>query len=60
VLVNTSFNMRGEPIACALENAFRYFMGTEMDTLVIGNAVLRKDEQLRHLAENYKNRFKGD
>ena len=60
VLVNTSFNVRGEPIVCTPEDAFRCFMGTEMDTLVIGNAVLRKDDQPQHLAEDYKNKFEGD
>ena len=56
VLVNTSFNVRGEPIVCTPEDAFRCFMGTEMDTLVIGNAVLRKDEQAKSLAVNYRNK----
>jgi carbamoyltransferase len=60
VLVNTSFNVRGEPIVCTPDDAFRCFMGTEMDTLVVGNAVLRKDEQPKHLVEDYKNRFDGD
>ena len=45
VLVNTSFNVRGEPIVCTPEDAFRCFMGTEMETLVIGNCVLRKADQ---------------
>jgi len=45
VLVNTSFNVRGEPIVCTPEDAFRCFMGTEMETLVIGNNVLRKEDQ---------------
>ncbi len=60
VLVNTSFNVRGEPIVCTPEDAFRCFMGTEMDTLIIGNAMLRKEEQPHHLGEDYKNRFEGD
>lgn len=60
VLVNTSFNVRGEPIVCTPEDAFRCFMGTEMDTLVIGNAMLRKGEQPQHLAEDYKNKFEAD
>jgi carbamoyltransferase len=42
VLVNTSFNVRGEPIVCAPEDAFRWFMGNELDLLVVGNCVLRK------------------
>src|SRR6185312_6266929 len=45
VLVNTSFNVRGEPIVCTPEDAFRCFMGTEIEMLVIGNCVLRKEEQ---------------
>ena len=45
VLINTSFNIRDEPIVCSPEDAFRCFMGTEMDMLVLGNAVLRKAEQ---------------
>jgi carbamoyltransferase len=45
VLVNTSFNVRGEPIVCTPEQAFRCFMGTEIELLAVGNCVLRKDEQ---------------
>ena len=45
VLINTSFNIRDEPIVCSPEDAYRCFMGTEMDILAIGNAVLRKEEQ---------------
>ncbi len=45
VLVNTSFNVRGEPIVCTPEDAFRCFMGTEIDVLAIGNCYLRKDQQ---------------
>ena len=50
VLVNTSFNVRDEPIVCTPEDAYRCFMGTEIDMLVVGNAVLRKEEQLAPLA----------
>jgi carbamoyltransferase len=46
VLVNTSFNVRDEPIVCTPEDAWRCFMATEMDTLVVGNAILRKEDQL--------------
>ena len=60
VLVNTSFNVRGEPIVCTPEDAFRCFMGTEMECLVIGNCVLRKDEQDRSLASDYKDEFQRD
>ena len=45
VLVNTSFNVRGEPIVCTPEDAFRCFMGTEIDVLVVGNCLLAKEEQ---------------
>jgi carbamoyltransferase len=45
VLVNTSFNVRGEPIVCTPEDAFRCFMGTELDMLAIGNCILLKEEQ---------------
>ena len=45
VLVNTSFNVRDEPIVCSPDDAYRCFMGTEMDLLVLGNIVLRKKDQ---------------
>jgi carbamoyltransferase len=45
VLVNTSFNVRGEPIVCTPEDAYKCFMRTEMDALVLGNYVLEKQEQ---------------
>src|SRR4030095_12978022 len=45
VLVNTSFNVRGEPIVCTPDDAFRCFMGTEIDLLVAGNCMLHKKEQ---------------
>ncbi len=45
VLVNTSFNVRGEPIVCTPEDAFRCFMGTEIEVLVVGNCFLRKQDQ---------------
>jgi len=60
VLVNTSFNVRGEPIVCTPEDAFRCFMGTEIDVLVIGNCILRKDEQLSSLRLDYSNAFDAD
>ena len=50
VLVNTSFNVRGEPIVCSPEDAFRCFMGTGMETLIAGNCVLHKAEQNQRLA----------
>jgi carbamoyltransferase len=60
VLVNTSFNVRGEPIVCAPEHAFACFMGTEMEVLVAGNCLLRKEEQSPGLRRNYENSFSPD
>ena len=60
VIVNTSFNVRGEPIVCTPEDAFRCFMGTDIETLVIGNCYLRKEEQDPELAQDYKNAFELD
>ncbi|ULO22337.1 carbamoyltransferase [Methylocystis sp. SB2] len=60
VLVNTSFNVRGEPIVCTPEDAFGCFMGTEMDTLVIGDCYLRKDDQNASLKHDYKEMFELD
>jgi carbamoyltransferase len=60
VLVNTSFNVRGEPIVCTPEDAFRCFMGSEIDLLVIGNYILTKSDQDMSLAKDYKNAFAAD
>jgi carbamoyltransferase len=60
VLVNTSFNVRGEPIVCTPEDAFRCFMGTELDVLAIGNCLLHKEEQLPSLRLDYRNAFAPD
>jgi carbamoyltransferase len=60
VLVNTSFNVRSEPIVCTPEDAFRCFMGTDIDMLVVGNAILRKQEQDPALKVNYKDQFELD
>jgi carbamoyltransferase len=60
VLVNTSFNVRGEPIVCTPEDAFRCFMGTDIDLLAVGNCVLRKDEQNPALKQDYKDAFALD
>ena len=57
VLVNTSFNVRSEPIVCTPEDAFRCFMGTEIDMLVAGNCVLRKEQQDPGLKRNYEDTF---
>lgn len=60
VVVNTSFNVRGEPIVCTPEDAFRCFMGTEIETLAVGNCFLRKEQQNPALKSSYLNAFKLD
>ncbi|MCZ4093970.1 carbamoyltransferase family protein [Sinorhizobium psoraleae] len=60
VLVNTSFNVRGEPIVCTPEDAFRCFMGTEIECLVVGNCFLRKEDQPSALRQDYKECFELD
>jgi carbamoyltransferase len=60
VVVNTSFNVRGEPIVCTPEDAFRCFMGSEIEVLVIGNCFLRKEDQDPALKIDYKNAFELD
>jgi carbamoyltransferase len=60
VLVNTSFNVRGEPIVCSPSDAFRCFMGTDIEVLVCGNAILLKEEQDQNLKLDYKNAFELD
>ena len=60
MLVNTSFNVRGEPIVCTPEDAFRCFMGTDLDVLAIGNYLLRKEEQDKTLKANYETRYALD
>ena len=60
VVVNTSFNVRGEPIVCTPENAFRCFMGTDIELLVIGNCVLRKEDQNQDLLTSYKDEYELD
>ena len=60
VIVNTSFNVRGEPIVCTPEDAFRCFMGTDVELLVIGNCLLRKEDQDPALKLDYKDAFELD
>jgi len=60
VLVNTSFNVRGEPIVGTPEDAFRCFMGTELDVLAVGNCYLRKEDQDPKLKQNYESAFELD
>ncbi len=60
LIVNTSFNVRGEPIICTPTDAFKCFMGTEMDVLAIANFVLYKKQQDQALKENYEERYELD
>jgi len=60
VLVNTSFNVRGEPIVCTPEDAFHCLMGTEIELLVVGNCLMRKEDQDPALIKDYKNAYELD
>ena len=60
VLVNTSFNVRGEPIVCSATDAFNCFMGTDLDVLVCNNFILYKDSQNNNLLKDYKNKYELD
>ena len=60
VLVNTSFNVRGEPIVCTATDAFNCFMGTDLDILVCNNFILHKDNQNKDLLKDYKNKYELD
>ena len=60
VVVNTSFNVRGEPIVCTPEDAFRCFMGTDIEILAVGGCFLRKEDQDPALKRNYKDAFELD
>ncbi|MDC0193320.1 hypothetical protein OAJ53_02530, partial [Pelagibacteraceae bacterium] len=60
ILVNTSFNVRGEPIVCTPEDAFNCFMGTDIDVLVIENFLLFKEDQNKNLLLNYKDKYELD
>ena len=60
ILVNTSFNVRGEPIVNSPTDAFNCFMGTELDYLVIGNCFLDKKKQDSNLKKDYKKNFELD
>jgi carbamoyltransferase len=60
VLINTSFNVRGEPIVCTPEDAFRCFMGTGIEALAIGKCLLRKEAQQSDLKKNYTEMFDLD
>jgi carbamoyltransferase len=60
VIVNTSFNVRGEPIVCTPEDAFRCFMGSNIEVLVVGNCFLSKEDQDPNLIADYKSTFELD
>ena len=60
LLVNTSFNIRGEPIVCSIEDAFKCFMGTNLDVLVCENYILFKEDQDEKLKKNYQSDFELD
>ena len=60
IVVNTSFNIRGEPIVCKPKDAFKCFMGTDLDVLAVGNYLLIKDQQDENLKENYKKFYELD
>ena len=60
VLVNTSFNVRGEPIVCTVEDAFKCFMGTNLDILVCENFILQKSNQVKKSSSNYKDQIELD
>ncbi|MFT3988956.1 carbamoyltransferase [Aestuariivirga sp.] len=60
VIVNTSFNVRGEPLVCTPEDAFRCFMGTRIELLAVGNCILRKEDQDPSLQQNYETAFEPD
>ncbi len=60
VLVNTSFNVRGEPIVRSPEDAFNCLMGTDIDFLVVGNCIMRKEQQNPALLKDYKNAYELD
>ena len=60
IVINTSFNVRGEPIVCTPTEAFKCFMGTNLDYLIIGNCILDKKTQDKRLIKSYKNKFELD
>ena len=60
VIVNTSFNVRGEPIVCTPEDSFNCLMGTGIEFLVVGNCIMRKEDQDKSLIKDYKNAYELD
>ena len=59
-MVNTSFNVRGEPIVNTPEDAFNCFMGTDLDKLILGNCYLDKKKQNQDLKKDYSDKFELD
>jgi len=60
LIVNTSFNVRGEPIVCTPKDAFKCFMGTDLDVLALGNFLLIKKQQDKTLKKNYEESYELD
>ena len=60
ILINTSFNIRGEPIVCSIKDAFKCFMGTDLDILVCEDFILLKEKQDKKLKKNYQSEFQLD
>ena len=60
ILINTSFNIRGEPIVNSIDDAYNCFLGTDLDLLIIGNSVLKKEDHKKLKNENYKNKYELD
>ena len=60
ILINTSFNVRGEPIVCDPTDAFRCFMGTDLDILVVGDYLVEKSEQKVELIADYRDQYELD
>ena len=60
IVINTSFNIRGEPIVNTPSDAFNCFMGTDLDYLIIGNCILDKNQQNPKLKKDYTKKFKLD
>jgi carbamoyltransferase len=60
ILVNTSFNVRGEPIVCTATDAFNCFMGTDLDILVCNNFILYKSDQNKELLKDYNYKYELD
>ena len=60
LIINTSFNVRGEPIVCTPTDAFKCFMGTDLDVLAVGSYVLVKEQQDQNLKKNYEKFYELD